>query len=288
MNARLAPVDIQIVSVAAEVKSSGRKRDAVVGAEVTSDVQDERREIYGAHGLPHFQPKTPARHGSREGAIRFVADQSDGNRGEIDGGSGREGCCAAPEKATDVVEDGFPLLSVVGVALDPDVGLHTTCGGERIGPHQTGLAHVDALEYLCDAHRAVGVECLERVTLQVGDATAAYTPIESFRLIYEKGLPADVLEGPLSQNHDAERPISEHISEIRRSPAGGIGPESVGADADVRLPQVIERERGVIVDRVLDEIGSCRYQAQERISEVTGDAARPFRLRRREETPRLR
>ena len=63
LNPGRCAVRIQIISVPPEVKSSGRKRDAVAGAEVTPDIGNDGREIYRAHGLRHLQPITPARHG---------------------------------------------------------------------------------------------------------------------------------------------------------------------------------------------------------------------------------
>ncbi len=115
---------------------------------------------------------------------------------------------------------------------------------------------------------------------QVGDAAGSDHPVPAVAEVGVGDLAADVLEGALRLEREQKHLVAEHVREV-----GGRGPADVvavvvGADADLGLADVVERQRRGVVLGVRGPPGIAGHETRLRVRQVRLDPAEAIGVRR--------
>src|SRR6185503_387705 len=102
---------------------------------------------------------------------------------------------------------------------------------------------------------------------EVRDAPAADAPVPAVVEIAVEGGAADVLEGTLGLDGDAQRLVSQHVAEEGGRAASDVAAVGVGSHADRRLSEVIERQPRAVTLGVLRLEGVAGEQPGTRVRE---------------------
>ena len=109
-----------------------REGQRVVGTEITSVIEGNRREVLGSHDLPQLEAEASARDRGGEAHVGVVTDQRDRGGSQIEGRGPPEIDSVGIEDLTETIQEKAVFLDIVGIACHPDGRLHPTGGREWV------------------------------------------------------------------------------------------------------------------------------------------------------------